>query len=152
MSELRQFDLGSPIVTLAALYWAAENRPDWVGYNSGKELLIAAFGGGSSEFLVSKFKEIVGGIAGTLGDEAIQGIVGALMVKYGGNIHPAVSTMGRGVIFDLAMRSFRDAGFTLEKFIGGIKLGQPCNQNIEIKQEQPMTMEEYVLAKYGVKV
>jgi len=155
--ELKQLDIGSPLLTLIALYWVAENRPEWTGID-GKTMLSTAFGIASADYIRDKVKELAPDFAATLGDEALQAIIGALIVKFGrGKLDGLAENFGRGVLLDVAARAMKEMGLTLESFLGGVFGGGKVKQEVEIKQEvnqhliQPQTLEEYVLAKYGVR-
>jgi len=155
--------IASPLVTLGALYWASENRPEFTGFENGRDLLVMAFGGGSSEWFINQIKNVMPSELG-LGDEAIQGIAGALLVRYGDRLHEQVQNIGRGVIMDLGIRVIKESEWNLQNLVGGV-LGQPCNESAKVNVEQdnapeppggynkegsPMTMAEYIKREYNV--
>jgi hypothetical protein len=152
--ELRQIELSSPILTLVALYWVANNRPEWTGMD-GKTMIATGFGIASADYIRDKIKEFAPEFAKTLGDEALQAIAGALIYRYGARIHPLVQDIGRGVLLDVVARAMKEAGFTLERFFGGLlkqgcsSCGDSMSQDIEIPSMTPRNAYEYALMKYG---
>jgi hypothetical protein len=54
--ELRQIELSSPVLTLVALYWVANNRPEWTGMD-GKTMIATGFGIASADYIRDKVKE-----------------------------------------------------------------------------------------------
>ena len=153
---LRQ-GLGDPLIVLAALYWTAENRPEWVGID-GKTLLSTAFGIASYEGIKAKLSEIAPDLVKTIGDEALTALAGALLIKYGATyLGGHLQNFGKGLLLGVVANAMKQLGFTVEKLIGGIKLSQvqqPQLNGVElyVEQPKPKSLEDYVFAKYNVRL
>jgi len=157
--ELKQgINISDPLVILGALYYISEKRPEWTGMD-GKTLLATSFGIASADFVREKAKEFLGGVGGGLSDEIAQGIAGALMVRFGKDkLGGAVEYIGRGVLLDLAAKCMKDMGLTLENLIGGVISKVTESDNVYQGNQGNFanvpvirTLEDYVMAKYGVR-
>jgi len=155
--KMKQIEI-DPLLVLGGLYIAADRAPDWVGMR-GLDLLAAGFGVASQDWFKDQITAFLGE---TVTDEVAVAIGGALTVRYGDGIHPAVSKVGQGVLIGLTGNILTEIGMTLQDLLGTMfaqktqkRLRQsPCPHKEEKEEkeeeEEPMLISayDYAVRKY----